>query len=132
MRDVKVISTPRAWHNKSRPYSQALRVGGGDLVFCTGLVSKDPTTGEILCLGDVEGQTRIAFDQLRSLMEAAGGSLADIVQLRMYYAKSEYVAAVLAVRSEYITEPPFPAVTSIVSELSDPDLLVEIDAIAVV
>ena len=113
------------------PYSQAIRVTGGTLLFVAGQVSRDLATGEIVPKGDVEAQARQALSGLKSVLEAAGGTMSDIVQLRCYYKNVEYVPTVTKVRWEYFSQPPFPAVTGIVCDFTRPDMLVEFDAIAV-
>ena len=59
------------------PYSQAVRVG--DTVYLSGQIPLDPATG-LLVEGDIEVQARRAFDNLKAVCEAAGGSLAKIVR----------------------------------------------------
>jgi reactive intermediate/imine deaminase len=57
------------------PYSQAVRAG--NLVFFSGQIPLDPATGELV-EGDIAAQARRAFDNLKAVCEAAGGSLDDI------------------------------------------------------
>ena len=61
------------------PYSQAMR--SGDLLFCSGQVPLDPSSGELVKL-DVAGQARRALDNLSAVCEAAGGELANAVRAR--------------------------------------------------
>lgn len=113
-----------------RPYSQAIRVSGHDLVFCCGQTARHLTTGEVLFKGDAGGQFRQILQNLRSLLEAAGGSLEDVIQLRIFYTRREDIPEVLSIRREYFTRTPYPAVTGIVCGLVHPDMLIEVDAIA--
>ena len=63
------------------PYSQGVR--SGSLLFCSGQIPLDPSTGEIV-KEDVEGQTRRCLENLAAVCEAAGGSLADAVRCTVY------------------------------------------------
>ena len=63
------------------PYSQGIR--SGSLLFCSGQIPLDPSTGEIV-KDDVEGQTRRCLENLAAVCEAAGGSLADAVRCTVY------------------------------------------------
>jgi 2-iminobutanoate/2-iminopropanoate deaminase len=114
------------------PYSQGIKVTGGTLVFLTGQTPRDPKTHETVHKGDIEGQTRQALDNLKNLVEAAGATLGDVVQLRVYYKSADYVQPVLKIRREYFTTQPFPTVTGLVCDLTDPDMLIEFEAIAVI
>ena len=63
------------------PYSQGIR--SGSLLFCSGQVPLDPSTGEIV-KEDVEGQARRCLENLAAVCEAAGGSLSDAVRCTVY------------------------------------------------
>jgi reactive intermediate/imine deaminase len=91
------------------PYSQAVR--RGDTVFLSGQIPLDPDTG-LLVEGDIEEQARRAFDNLRAVCEAAGGTLDDVVRLGLYLTDLDQFARVNQVMSEYF-EAPFPARSTI-------------------
>jgi enamine deaminase RidA (YjgF/YER057c/UK114 family) len=77
-------------------------------------------------------QTREALKRVLSLIKAAGGSADDVVKLTVYLRSMSARAEVSAARREVFTDP-LPCSTLIgVNELVAPDLLVEIDAIAVI
>jgi 2-iminobutanoate/2-iminopropanoate deaminase len=63
------------------PYSQGVRLG--DLLFCSGQIPLEPSTGELV-KQDVEGQTRRCLENLAAICEAAGGSLAQAVRCTVY------------------------------------------------
>lgn len=70
--------------------SPAVRAGG--LVFCSGIVALDPTTGERL-LGTLSSEAERCFENLKLLLEGAGSSLDKIVQVHaMIYDRIEYDA----------------------------------------
>lgn len=76
------------------PYSQAVRAG--NTVYFSGQIPLDPATGEIVP-GDIGAQARRAFDNLKAVAEAAGGSLDKIVRLGLYITDLGQFAAVNAV-----------------------------------
>ena len=63
------------------PYSQAIR--SGSLLFCSGQVPLDPSSGELV-KDDIEGQTRRCLENLVAVCEAAGGSLTEAVRCTVY------------------------------------------------
>ena len=63
------------------PYSQGIR--SGSLLFCSGQVPLDPSTGEIV-KEDIEGQARRCLENLAAVCEAAGGSLGNAVRCTVY------------------------------------------------
>ena len=91
------------------PYSQAVR--RGETVFLSGQIALDPDTG-LLVEGDIEVQARRAFDNLRAVCEAAGGSLDDVVRLGLYLTDLDQFARVNAVMSDYF-QAPYPARSTI-------------------
>src|SRR5688572_18691105 len=91
------------------PYSQAVR--RGETVFLSGQIALDPDTG-LLVEGDIEVQARRAFDNLRAVCEAAGGSLDDVVRLGLYLTDLDQFARVNAVMSDYF-QSPYPARSTI-------------------
>ena len=91
------------------PYSQAVQRSG--MVFLSGQIPLDPDTG-LLVEGDIEVQARRAFDNLRAVCEAAGGTLGDVVRLGLYLTDLDQFARVNQVMSEYF-DAPFPARSTI-------------------
>src|SRR5688500_19733962 len=73
------------------PYSQAVR--RGDTVYLSGQIPLDTNSG-LLVGGDIEAQARRAFDNLKAVCEAAGGSLDDVVRLGLYLTDLGQFAAV--------------------------------------
>ena len=63
------------------PYSQAIRTGS--LLFCSGQIPLDPSTGEIV-KSDVKGQAQRCLENLAAVCEAAGTSLAQAVRCTVY------------------------------------------------
>lgn len=63
------------------PYSQAVAVDGW--VYCSGQIPLDPSTGELV-EGDIAAQTDLVLKNLAAVLEAAGGSLSDIVKTTVF------------------------------------------------
>lgn len=120
------VSTPDA-PAAIGPYSQAVRAG--DTVYFSGQIPLDPVSGEIVT-GDITAQARRAFDNLKAVAEAAGGSLDDIVRVGLYVTDLGEFAQVNAVMAEYF-EAPFPARSTIEVPALPKGARFEVDAVMV-
>lgn len=109
------------------PYSQATRCGG--TVYVSGQIPLDPATGEVVP-GDIGAQTRRAFDNLRAVCQAAGGSLDDVARVGLYLTDLSQFAVVNAVMAEYFTEP-YPARSTIEVSALPKGVQFEVDAVMV-
>lgn len=109
------------------PYSQAVR--RGDSVFLSGQIPLDPDSG-LLVEGDIEAQARRAFDNLKAVCEAAGGSLDDVVRLGLYLTDLGQFAAVNAVMADYF-DAPYPARSTIGVAALPRGAQFEVDAVMV-
>lgn len=107
------------------PYSQAVRAGG--TVYLSGQIPLDPATGELVA-GDIAAQARRAFDNLRAVCEAAGGSLAQVQRLGLYLVDLGEFAQVNAVMSEYF-QAPYPARSTIGVSALPKGARFEVDAV---
>ena len=110
------------------PYSQAVRAG--QTVFLSGQIPLDPATGDVV-VGDIDAQTRRAFDNLKAVCETAGGTLDDVQRLGLYLTDLSQFAAVNAVMSEYFAAP-YPARSTIEVSGLPKGVMFEVDAILVV
>jgi reactive intermediate/imine deaminase len=110
-------------------YSHAMQAGG--LIFVSGQVAFDQH-GSVVGIGDVGEQARQAFRNLGAVLEAAGASFADVAKLTYFVRDIEAVGAIRAARDEFIDTANPPASTLVeVSRLFVPELLIEIEAVAV-
>jgi reactive intermediate/imine deaminase len=109
------------------PYSQATRAG--DTVYFSGQVPIDPATGELVG-GDIAAQARRAFDNLKAVCEAAGGSFDDIVRVGLYLTDLGQFAQVNAVMAEYF-QAPYPARSTIEVSALPRGAAFEVDAVMV-
>ena len=124
-REVQPASVARP----AAAYSQAVEVKAERLLFIAGQVSVNGE-GELVGPGDIRAQTRQVFENIKAMVEEAGGTMANIVKLTTFMTNMDDFAAFSQVRTEYITEP-YPAATLVeVRSLVRPEWLVEVEAIA--
>ena len=107
------------------PFSHAVRIE--DLVFVSGQASVDLKTGEIIG-GTFAEEFARSVDNLRTILEAAGATLADVVKVGCYVRRDGDLAEFNRLYREAFSEP-FPARTTITNCLP-PTLLFEIDCVA--
>ncbi len=108
------------------PYSPAVRAG--DFIFVSGQTPRDPASGALV--GEtVAEQAACTLTNVRRAVEAAGGTMADVVSITIYLARMTDWEAVNVVYREYF-QAPFPSRTAVGAELRD--ILVEISAVAYV
>lgn len=109
------------------PYSQAVR--SGTTVYFSGQIALDPATGEVV-EGGIEAQARRAFDNLKAVAEAAGGSMDDIVRVGLYLTDLSQFGAVNAVMADYFAAP-YPARSTIEVSALPKGVVFEVDAVMV-
>jgi 2-iminobutanoate/2-iminopropanoate deaminase len=108
------------------PYSQAIRAG--DLLFCSGQIPLEPSTGELV-KDEIEGQARRCLQNLAAVAEAAGGSLADAVRCTVYLTDMNDFARVNEVYAEFFGGDDPPARVAVAAAALPKGADVEIDAI---
>lgn len=112
------------------PKSQATLTQGGPMVHISG---QTPTAldGSTVAVGDVKLQTEQVFENIRNIVETAGGSLSDVCRIVIYVIDRTDLPIIMEVRERLLPKP-YPATTSVVvAGLGLRDWLVEIDATAV-
>jgi 2-iminobutanoate/2-iminopropanoate deaminase len=112
------------------PYSQAVRVG--DLVFASGQVGFDPTTG-LVVEGGIEPQTTRVLENVKAVLAAAGLQLAHVVKTTVFLKDMGDFAAMNAIYAKYLApEGVVPPARSTVEVARLPkDALVEVEVVAV-
>jgi|SRR5919108_250144 enamine deaminase RidA (YjgF/YER057c/UK114 family) len=127
------VNPDRLFPSLPHGFSQAVIASGKKMVFISGQTAWDARKN-IVGGDSVLEQARQAFRNLEKTMEAAGGTLKDIVALRIYvvnYQAESATAVGTALREFFSAENP-PASTWIgVSALAVPEFLIEIEATAV-
>lgn len=109
------------------PYSQATR--SGNTVYFSGQIPLDPTTGDVV-EGGIEAQARRAFENLKAVADAAGGSMDDIVRVGLYLTDLSQFGAVNTVMAEYFNAP-YPARSTIEVSALPKGVAFEVDAVMV-
>lgn len=121
---IKAIHTDKA-PAAIGPYSQAVIAGG--MLYASGQIPLDPTTGEVVG-ADMAAQTKQALENMKSVVEAAGSTMSNVVKVTIYITDMKQFAVVNEVYGTYFSAP-FPARACVqVSELPK-GVDVEMDAI---
>jgi len=123
----QVISTPQA-PAAIGPYSQAIRVG--DLVFTSGQIPIDPTTGSFV-EGGIEEQTRQSLTNVRAILEETGLTMSNVIKTTVFLADMADFADMNAVYAEFFAKP-FPARSAVAVKSLPKGALVEIEVVATI
>jgi 2-iminobutanoate/2-iminopropanoate deaminase len=99
------------------------------LIFLSGQLSRD-ADGKLVGAGDMTEQTRQCIRNMRTVLEAAGGTLDDIVSIVVYTTDVRQFKEIVAARNEFFVAK-LPTSTIVeVNHLADPGLMIEFQAIA--
>jgi 2-iminobutanoate/2-iminopropanoate deaminase len=111
------------------PYSQGVRAG--NFVFTAGQAGVDPATQQVVA-GGVTEQTTRTFENLKTILEAGGTSLANVVKATVFLKDLNDFAAMNAVYGAYFAQysSPLPARTTVEAARLPKDVLVEIEMVA--
>jgi len=109
------------------PYSQAIVVD--EVVFCSGQIGLDPTTGEVVT-GGVEAEAERALRNLAAVLDAAGVSLDDVVKTTIFLADMADFTAVNAVYARHMPDPP-PARSTFAVAALPRGARIEVEAVAI-
>ncbi|OTG80697.1 RidA family protein [Acinetobacter sp. ANC 4648] len=108
-------------------YSQAILVG--NTLYLSGQIGLDCYSMQLV--DGIEAQIRRAFDNLKAVCEAAGGSLADIAKLNIFLTDLTHFQLVNQIMGEYFAQP-YPARAALGVSSLPKDALVEMDGIAII
>jgi len=121
MRRIKRATSPHVPEPAPGTWSNCLVVGG--IAYLAGMTARGAD------LGDEYTQSKAIFAKIRHLVEAAGGSMADIVKVTIFVTDISQREKVWQARREFF-DGDFPASTLVqVAALADPSLKVEIEAV---
>lgn len=115
---------PAGLHRPIGTYVQAVRAG--DWVVTSGQAALD-LDGQVLCPGDIEGQTRATIANVTQALAGAGAQLRDVVRMTVYLADYADYPAMDRVFAEAFAEHP-PARATLVAPIIYPELRIEIEA----
>jgi enamine deaminase RidA (YjgF/YER057c/UK114 family) len=109
-------------------YSHGVIVESGRLLFVAGQTSRDKE-GNVVCKGDAAGQARQVLENMKKVIEGAGGRMDDVAKLTVFITDIKHREAVGRVRQDYFKANPPASTLLVVAGLADPAFLVEIEAI---
>jgi enamine deaminase RidA (YjgF/YER057c/UK114 family) len=125
---IDAFNPPAVWQPFGA-FSMIAVEGDGRIVHLKGQVALD-RDGRIVGRGDMRAQTRRVLENIRDVLAAMGGRMEDVLSLTQYVTDIRAFARVGDVRREFFHEP-YPVTTTVqVASLYNPDLVVEITAIA--
>ena len=123
---TREIVRPSGWAAAANPYSYGVR--SGDLVFLAGLVSRNGRTGEVVA-GDLAAQAGVIFSNATDILAAAGLTLADVVNAKVFVTDAGLVAPMNdAYRARMPA--PRPSRATAIAALMNPQYQVEMTFIA--
>lgn len=122
---MKAIHTDKA-PKAIGPYSQAIEAGG--LVFVSGQLPVNPTTGEF-AEGGIKEQTRQSLTNAQQVLQAAGTDLSRVVKITVFLSDMDNFGAMNEVYAEFFSQP-FPARSAFAVRTLPKGALVEIECIA--
>ena len=102
----------------------------GRLFFISGLTART-ADGTIVSIDDIEGQARQVLDNLKAILEDAGGTLDDVVRIVTYLCDASHHERVHEIRRQYFGDSPPASTTVTVLRLFDERQLIELEATAV-
>jgi len=120
--------------NLSKPlgiYSHAVKVQGNEFLFTSGITARDKD-GNIAGKGDMKIQTQQVLENMKVILERAGATFDNIVKVTVFVTDLSRFKDIHEVRAKYFKKD-YPASTLVqVSRLVHEDMLIEIEAIAVI
>ena len=103
-------------------------IQAGDTLYVSGQIAVD-ASGNLVGEGDCEAQTRQVMDNIRAVVQAAGGGMDDVVKTTGFLTDAADYPAYNKVRMETFPESPPASSTVIIAALVRPQLLVEVEAV---
>lgn len=124
---LEVISTDRA-PSAIGPYSQAVRIQAGDLIFTAGQLPMDPESGTLID-GDIEAQTARVLENIKAVLEAAGSGLDQVVKTTVFLKDMDDFPRMNTIYGTFFKENP-PARSAVEVSRLPRDARIEIECIA--
>lgn len=122
---IRRVTSPSVPEPPPERWSNCLFVDG--IAYVSGMTAR---AGDKVAGADEYEQSKVIFGKIKGMVEAAGGTMADVVKITVYVTNIKNNTKVWAARREFFTGD-FPASTLVeVSALAAPEILVEIEAIA--
>lgn len=122
---------PESLHDPRPRYSQGIVTEGGRLLFIAGQTAAGKD-GKVVGKGDIEAQTEQVFENLVAVLNAAGGTIDNLVMTTTYLTDIRYREAYSKVRLRYYKNSRPTSTLVVVKALGHEDFMIEIDGIAVI
>ena len=122
--EIKTDRAPRA----IGPYSQAVKAG--NFIFASGQIPLDPSSGAVLA-SDIAIQARQVLQNLQAVLEASGSSLQSVVKTTVFIKDMNDFSKVNDIYAGFFSAP-FPARSCVEVSRLPKDVLIEIEAVAVI
>jgi reactive intermediate/imine deaminase len=119
------------WKGRTALYNHCVRVTNATTtLYIAGQLARDEN-GQTVGVDDIRAQTAKVIENIRTILRAEGGDLHNLVKVTVYTTDMRYFDAIAEVRRRYFTSD-LPTSTIVqVARLAQPDLLIEIESIAV-
>jgi 2-iminobutanoate/2-iminopropanoate deaminase len=124
------LAPPNVFLAPTAPYSLGTIAQGKRIIFVSGQTAQDEK-GAVVGKDDVAAQARQEFANMKAVLKAGGASMDDVVKITILLKNAADLPKIAGVRKEFFKEP-YPASIAYVATLLNPDLLVEVDAIALI
>ena len=124
---IRRVMSPAVPEPPPERWSNCLVADG--IAYVSGMTARGLDAAALAAMDEYE-QSKVVFGKIKGMVEAAGGTMADVVKITVYVTRIQNNVKVWAARREFFTGD-FPASTLVeVSALAAPEILVEIEAIA--
>ena len=123
----EIIFTEKATKPTS-PYSQAVKVG--NIVYLAGACGDDPKTDQIVGDGDIKIEAKYALENIKAAVEAAGGTMENIVKMNVFVKDIKMMKDFNEVYSTYFPVDPPARIAMQITDLAGGANL-EIDGVAI-
>jgi len=119
------------WKGRRSLYNHCVRVTNATTtLYIAGQLARDEH-GQTVGVGDIRAQTAKVIENIRTILRAEGGDLHNLVKVTVYTTDMRHFDAISEVRRRYFTGD-LPTSTIVeVSKLAQPDLMIEIESVAV-
>ena len=119
------------WKGRTALYNHCVRVTNATTtLYIAGQLARDEN-GQTVGVDDIRAQTAKVIENIRTILRAEGGDLHNLVKVTVYTTDMRYFDAIAEVRRRYFTSD-LPTSTIVqVARLAQPDLLIEIESVAV-
>lgn len=120
--------TPTTLRPPFARYSYGVEIPAGHrILVCSGQLGVDPADR---VPATIEEQTQLCFRNIQAVLKDAGLGFADVVRINAFVTGREQLKGYMAVRDQFISDPPPASTLMIVSGFSRPEFMVEVEVIA--